>query len=171
MFATGLIMFFEYHVGGGSAPHVFLGTGKSAWVNIHRAAAVLFTAGAAIHMGLHWKYMKSIAKRWTAGLPKKIRTTTFQQLLLSAAAIIVMATGFIAWAALSGKIYQGAELRHHWIDVHNITGLVLLAGLAVHIKRRWRRIFRGRARRPGPDRTGKKTPAGHGARAPGLQRS
>lgn len=141
VFGTGLIMFFEFHVGDGGQHEIFIGIYKSVWVNIHRVMAIAFLTGFIIHLRLHWRCLTNIVRRWNIGLSNKIKTTFLQQLLLLTVSIVVLGTGFYAWTALSGRIYEESELRHCWIDVHNITGLMLLTGLTLHIKRRWRRFI------------------------------
>ena len=140
---TGLILFFQFHVGHGAGRDMFLHTHKTVWVNIHRCAALLFLTGLALHISQHWKYIRNVAGRFKK-LGRRIRTTSLQQVLLFTAAVVVMAAGFTAWIALSGTEFSGTEYRHRWIDVHNISGLLLLAGLAVHIKRRWTKMFHRR---------------------------
>jgi len=143
VFGTGLVLFFEFHIGDGSMREMFLGVPKSVWLNIHRAMAIAFLTGFMIHIGLHWSYIINITKRWRVGLPKRIKTTSRHQLLLLIASIVVMGTSFYTWIilSLSESIYQKSELHHHLIDLHNIVGLFLLLGLVIHIKRRWHRLF------------------------------
>jgi ferredoxin len=110
--------------------------------------AVVFVAGLLVHLVQHLKYIKNIVKRWNSGISVKIKKTSRQQILLMTDSILVISAGFYAWAFLPSAGYHGTELRHHWIDVHNISGLLLLAGLTVHIKRRWGRMFARRAVKP-----------------------
>lgn len=141
VFGTGLILFFKFHVVDGSHQEMFLGIEKTLWMNIHRFTAVAFLAGFLVHIWQHLKYISNIAGKFRTSLSKKSRKTSLQQVQLAAASIIVMCTGFFAWAALSGNSYKESELRHHLLDVHITIGLFLLAGLTVHIKRRLGDIF------------------------------
>jgi len=56
------------------------------------------------------------------------------------ATLVVMGSAFYAWVAMP-KATLAVETFHDWIDVHLQVGILLLIGLGVHIKRRWRRIF------------------------------
>ncbi len=141
VFGTGLILFFEFHVGHGAWNETFMGVGKSVWLDIHRVAAIAFAAGSILHIKLHWERLLNVARRFVKGRSARLRMMHLQQILLLVITIIVIGTGFCAWVLLSGPAYEGTELRHRWIDVHNIGSLLLLAGLTAHIKRRWRRMF------------------------------
>lgn len=142
VFGTGLLLFFQFHVGHGIEHQTFAGGSKILWVNLHRVAALAFVCGYACHIALHWTYITGIAGRWGSGLSQKMRKTIREQIALASVSILALTAGFYAWTALSGGMFHGTEQRHHWIDVHNIAGLALLIGLAIHIKRRWRRMFR-----------------------------
>lgn len=145
-FGTGLLMFFCFHVGHGHNAQELWGVGKPLWLNIHRAAAILFSCGLATHIALHWSYIKTVARRWRGNLAPKMKKRSKEQIQLIAATCIVVFAGFIAWAFLPGGAAGFTEARHHVIDVHNIIGLLTLAGLAIHIARRWDRMFETRKR-------------------------
>jgi hypothetical protein len=145
VFGTGLVLLFEFHVGGGALRTDFFGLGKELWLDVHRVAALGFLAYFIVHVQRHWKYLKAVAKKWRVNLPKKTKSTTWEQVLLLLATFVVLWAGFYAWMAFPGATLANGEY-HDWIDVHNKAGLLLLAGMVVHVKRRWRQIF-GAARR------------------------
>ncbi len=146
VFGTGLVLLTQFHVGGG---HVggFLGCSKAIWLGLHKAAAILFTAGAAAHIALHRRYIGTVARKWGAGLSGKLKARTARQTLLFAASVVVVGVGFYLWAAYPGAALDN-EKFHHLLDVHNIVGLAMLIGLAAHITGRWRRMKRPAAIRP-----------------------
>jgi hypothetical protein len=143
VFGTGLILFTQFHVGDGAYHTEWLGHVKSFWLNIHRAAAITFSIGFALHFQTHWKYIKTVAKRWRVNLPEKVKSTTREQVLLLSAALIVVCAGFYAWIMMPGATLEN-ETFHHWIDMHNIVGITFLIGISIHIIRRWGRIFHSR---------------------------
>lgn len=141
VFGTGLIMFTRFHIGGGAFRGPWLGLGKGFWLGIHQIVAIGFLAGCVVHLQLHWKYLKTIGRQWRRNLPKKVKTKTLWQLLLLVMALVVICAGFYPWLAMPGaRLF--ARRFHNWIDVHSIAGLFFLAGMSVHIIRRWRRLFR-----------------------------
>ncbi|MFA6450805.1 MAG: DUF4405 domain-containing protein [bacterium] len=145
VFGTGLILLIEFHVGGGGCREQFMNMSKSFWLTIHKAAAVMFFAGAAIHIALHRKYIKTIAGRWGAGLGRKLKARSIRQTLLFAASAVVIGTGFYLWAAYPGAALNN-EKFHHLLDVHNIIGLMMLISMSAHIIGRRQRIFRASAK-------------------------
>ncbi len=140
VFGTGLILFTQFHVGDGAYQKDWLGFGKGLWMGIHKASAIGFLIGFAVHVQLHWKYIKMVVKRWRVNLSPKIKSTTREQILLLTASLVVIGAGFYAWITMPGATLD-IETYHHWIDVHNIVGLMFLVGMVIHIVRRWQRIF------------------------------
>jgi len=139
--STGLILFTLFHVGDGAHRKEWLGLAKGYWLIIHQASAVGFLVGFVVHMQMHWKYLKTVAKRWRINLPKKIKSRTLEQILLFLAALVVLWAGFYPWIVMPGATLE-VEEYHKWINVHNIVGIFFLIGMGVHIKRRWRLIIR-----------------------------
>ena len=140
VFGTGLIMFTEFHVGGGAFRGQWLGLGKGFWLGIHQMAAIGFLAGCAVHLQRHWKYLKTIGKQWGRNLPKTVKIKTLWQSLLLSMALVVICAGFFTWIAMPGASLFSRRF-HNWIDVHNIVGLFFLGGTGLHVVRRWWRIF------------------------------
>lgn len=140
VFGTGLILFTQFHVGDGAYRKEWLGHVKTFWLHIHQAAAITFSIGFAAHIQTHWKYIRMVVKRWRVDLSKRIKSTTREQILLLIATLVVMWAGFYPWITMPGATLA-VETYHNWIDVHNVVGLILLLGIAIHIIRRWQRIF------------------------------
>lgn len=152
VFGTGLILLFEFHVAGGAHRTEFFGLGRGFWLGLHEATAIAFVVCSVAHIQRHWKYLRTVATRWRANLPRKTKSTIREQALLFVAALVAVWAGFYAWVVFPGATLEHEEF-HRWIDVHNRVGLLLLIGMGVHIKRRWRRIFisrGGAARRDAP---------------------
>jgi hypothetical protein len=140
IFVTGLILFNQFHMGDGAHQKEWLGIEKSIWLLVHKVSAIGFLSGLILHLQMHWKYIKSVTKKWGRNLPKKIKSRTREQTLLLAATMIVLWAGFYAWIVMPNAILEN-KVYHNWIDVHNGVGIIYLIGLTVHIIRRWRRIF------------------------------
>ena len=140
VFGTGLILFSQFHVGDGAYRKECLGLGKGFWLVIHQVSAIGFLIGFVVHILMHWKYIKMVAKRWRVNLSNRIKSTTREQILLLTAMLVVMWAGFYPWITMPGATLE-VETYHNWIDVHNIVGLIYLLGITVHIIRRWRRMF------------------------------
>ena len=140
VFGTGLILLTQFHMGHGAYQKEWLGLGKNFWLTIHQASAVGFLAGCVVHLQRHWKYIKTVVTRWRNNLPRKIKSRTFQQVLLLVTTLVVLCAGFYPWIVMPGATLEVVEF-HKWIDVHARVGILVLIGMGVHITRRWRRIF------------------------------
>jgi hypothetical protein len=140
VFGTGLILLFSFHVGDGMHRMELFGLKKALWLNIHVASSLAFFVGSVIHIQMHWKYVMTVVARWRVNLPRKTKSTTWEQVLMLIAATVVLGAGFYGWIGFPNATLENREY-HRWIDIHNRVGILLLVGMGVHIKRRWRRIF------------------------------
>jgi hypothetical protein len=140
VFGAGLILLFWFHVGNGAHRTELLGLKKALWLDIHVVSSFAFFVGSVIHIQMHWKYVMTVVTRWRANLSKKAKSTTREQALMLITAAIVLWTGFYAWIGFPNATLENRDY-HRWIDIHNRVGVVLLIGMGVHVKRRWRRVF------------------------------
>jgi hypothetical protein len=145
VFGTGLILLFQFHIGHGGHHKEWLGLAKVFWLIIHQISAIGFVIGFTVHIQLHWKYIKMVTKQWHLNLPKKLKSTTREQILLLIATLVVLWAGFYSWITMPGAALEN-ETFHSWIDIHNRVGILFLIGMGVHIKRRWQRMYPFRRR-------------------------
>ncbi len=126
---TGLFLFTQFHIGRGHDAVEFAGIPKAYWRDLHRIAAVFFFAVMVHHLHIHWRTIKRLLTHlW------RLRGQAVLFLLFS----MVSVTGLVAWTLLPHTAEALAPVRHFCIDVHNITGLMLVTGLILHLRRRWR---------------------------------
>ena len=141
VFGTGLVLFTQFHIGDGAYQKEWYGVGKNIWLAIHQISAIGFLIGFGVHMQMHWKYFKKVAKRWQINLPKKTKSRTLIQILFLIVTSVVLWAGFYPWIAMPGATLE-VEVFHNWIDVHNRVGIFYLIGMIVHTTKRRRRIFK-----------------------------
>lgn len=141
--ASGLVLFFEFHVGHGACATAFAGWSKSCWRNIHRTAALIMFPTTVAHLWLHWPCVRGMLRGFRRSAADAIRHRLRHQGPLLILSMVVPVTGFIAWSAFPHHIETLRHARHTWIDVHNIAGLALLIGLAVHTGHRWKKLWTG----------------------------
>lgn len=132
--ATGLLLFTQFHIGPGAHATALAGISKAWWRDMHRAAAVLFLITLVHHLHIHWRPIRLLFTR----LPR-IRG----QLAMTLLSGVVIMTGLSAWFLFPAHHYLHAphSARHTCIDIHNISGLVLLVGSLLHLGRRWRFVL------------------------------
>jgi len=94
-----------------------LGFSRAAWVCLHRSAAIAMTAAVVVHAQLHWRVIVARVQRAYRRLPGK---APFSNLALYFGFAALTSAAFAAWLVLPGL------LHHPAIDLHNISGIILL---------------------------------------------
>jgi len=134
VFATGLVLLLEFHVGPHGHHRAYgWGLSKLAWMNLHRWGAVAMSAAVVAHAALHWRAMAARLRRACRGLPGK---ATPSDLALYLGFAIAAPAGFAAWLVVP------EPLHHFSIDVHNFSGLALLGAVVAHVRRHFRWLLR-----------------------------
>lgn len=140
VFVTGLVLLIEFHVGESVLRASAFGVSRLVWVNIHRLTAVLVLGAVVIHAALHWRAIVVRVNRACRNLPGRAGPA---DLTLYFGFLIEMLAGFVAWLALPGSppLFGPVDpnhlqpVRHICIDVHNVTGLILLPAAVIHVRR------------------------------------
>jgi hypothetical protein len=142
---SGLVLFFEFHVGAaGFRPQAF-GPSRLAWQTIHRFGAVLALIGTVAHAAANAKSLCSRVLRVLRGEPAR---QDVHELMVYATNATVLVTGFCAWLVIGGSlpivgpVHLGpiSVERHPWIDVHNLAALLSLFLNTNHVRRHWRAL-------------------------------
>jgi hypothetical protein len=147
-FGSGLVLFFEFHVGSGTFRLAALGLTRLTWLNLHRLVAMGLLAALGLHLALNGRALLAQLERV---ISRRRGSPAVSEILLYTTFSVVVVTGLVAWFAidgsppLAGPIALGPQpsARHHVIDVHNVVGLVTLLLTVHHIGHRWRRMIRG----------------------------
>ena len=162
VFATGLVLFFAFHIGEGAFTASAFGISRLVWLNVHRLSAAVLFAAAAFHVALHGRALLSrvsgALETLAAGAGPGINIVFYLAFCITAVC------GFAAWFFVPGTTPLDGPLliglippwRHPWLDVHNMAGLAALALSAHHLAHRWRRMTE---------------PAASGPEAPAAKRS
>ncbi|WP_321476633.1 DUF4405 domain-containing protein [uncultured Paludibaculum sp.] len=164
-FSTGLVLLTHFHVGEGSLRAWALGQSRLVWVNLHRFSALAFLAAIAVHGQLHWRPLAAQVGRVFGRRPGKVSRA---DLVLYVGFAIVSAAGLAAWFGAPGSLplFGPATLdrlgpqRHFWLDLHNVSGLIVLPAMVIHVRHRFRSILRAIG---WPERRD-----GHGSKQPNL---
>jgi len=118
-----------------------MGLGKLFWLDLHRFSSIVAAIGVVIHVALHWKiFRRTLVKFAAKGERRPINSET----IMYAACFIAMLTGLVSLFALQGSppvfgpvVFGPMQgVRHHWIDVHNISALILFALVIHHVGHR-----------------------------------
>jgi hypothetical protein len=147
-FATGMVLFFDFHAGKGAFRTSALGFSRLTWLNLHRLPGLIVVSAICLHLALNWA---AFVARLRQGFSRKSKSRAISEQILYLTFWTVALTGIVAWffvdgsAPLAGPVPFGwlYHTRHHVIEVHHIVGLVALALAVHHVGHRWNRIARG----------------------------
>lgn len=148
--ASGLVLFFAFHVGLGCWRTEALGLSRLAWQDLHRLSALMALAGLLAHLTGH---ATPLYRRVLRVLRGRLAKHDLHELLFYLGNGVVLVTGFAAWWVLAGSAPLTGPIplgplpagRHPWVDVHNLTALASLYFSVQHIRRRWRALRPRRA--------------------------
>jgi hypothetical protein len=140
--ATGLVLMFGFHVGHGSLRTAALGIGRITWLNVHRVGALALFGSVLVHALDRRLPLWGRLRRVATG---RAQRHDAREVGLYVLFTVLVVTGFAAVAVLPhGQPFRGppilgpmASVRHPWIDVHNIAGLVALVLGYQHVRERW----------------------------------
>jgi hypothetical protein len=146
-FASGMLLFFEFHVGKGAFRTSAFGLTRLTWLDIHRLPALIVVAGIGFHLALNWG---GFVGRLRGSFSRNRKSRAVSELVLYLTFGTGAMTGIVVWllgkgsAPLAGPVPLGQlhPIRHQLVDIHNIVGLVALALVAHHVGHRWHRMAR-----------------------------
>jgi hypothetical protein len=104
VFATGLVLLTQFHMGHGTFASEALGMSRLWWLNLHRLTAILLLATIPAHALLHWRtVLTRIGRAWNR-LPGK---ATPADLILYFGFGVELLAGFSSWLLLPGSAPLG----------------------------------------------------------------
>lgn len=146
-FGTGLLLLTHFHVGAGGLRESALGQGRLVWVNLHRISALALLVVVAVHTQLHWR---PIASQIGRVLGRRAGKVSRADLVLYIGFAVVSVAGLTAWFVVPGSpplsgpatLGRSAPEREIWIDLHHMSGLMVLPAVVIHVRRRFRSVLR-----------------------------
>ncbi len=147
VFATGSLLLTRFHMGDGAFRGAEFGVSRLVWVNIHRFGALVLLGAVAIHVQFHWRTIVVWTTRAWRRLPGAAKHS---DLALYGGFLAVAATALIAWFLAPGSPAAFGPIllerlpphRHIWIDLHNLSGMILLPAAIIHVRKHVRWIAR-----------------------------
>jgi hypothetical protein len=147
-FASGLVLFLDFHMDAGAFRTSGLGLTRLSWLNLHRLPALIVVAAMVFHLALNWA---AFLARLRNGFSRKSKSRQIPELVLYVTFLTTALTGMVAWFFIRGSVPLAGPIvleglhhtRHHVIEVHHIVGLVALTLAVHHVGHRWHRIVRG----------------------------
>lgn len=146
-FATGFVLFTQFHKGSSAYATSALGCSKLFWLNAHRFSALALVLAVSAHVGLHWRVFRlRLANVVRRGKKKALNA----DLVMYVAFFVATLTSLVAWWLLDGSspVFGTAIIGpwnpawHSWLDVHQFASVVSMVLIVLHIKHRWRFMAR-----------------------------
>ncbi len=147
VFGTGLILLTQFHMGEGALNNFALGASRMTWVNVHRLIALALSCAVGLHAYLHWHALVVRVSRVCRHLAGGASPA---DLILYFGFAVEIITGSAAWIVLPGSpalvgpvmLTHLVPARHLCIDLHHLTGLILLPAAVIHVSRHFDWLLR-----------------------------
>jgi preprotein translocase subunit SecY len=148
---------------------------RHTWDGLHTWTGILMIAAVAVHLAIHWQWVKMMARRmWNALLSRGNALSTGAKFNVAIDAIVALCFLLCAVSGIyflfvpSGGLHSGSTAgwdpnvlwsRTTWDLIHTWSGVVLIAAAAVHFAIHWRwvknvttKFFLSLLPQPKPDR-------------------
>jgi hypothetical protein len=103
------------------------------WILLHEIAGTLLLALSALHLVLHWGWIKTVALRKTPHPVKSVRRNRATDLWLFGFAVPCALTGLMVWTLPQILPAPLGLALIEWRDLHNWTGTAMMVILGLHL--------------------------------------
>jgi hypothetical protein len=110
-------------------------------VMVHYVAGSLMLLGSALHIALHWEWVKAVVIRAPRKLAGRVRTNRGIDIVLFLLFTLCGVTGWVVWPV--AEIIPGPfrlSLKD-WSDVHRLTGMIMFLILVFHLVLHWKWVL------------------------------
>lgn len=146
--ATGVLLWQVLPHGYQSGSTVFWGLTRDTWVDVHNWVSLATLTAMAVHIVIHWKWIKAVGGRFFGRLARQARLNFSLNSMLFAGFFLANLSGLAIWLIVPGGGFQGGRnphygatwfgLDHHtWGDIHLWAGLAMMAIATWHIVLHW----------------------------------
>lgn len=153
LFVTLSSMYFLYVPGGyqgGRNPryNMVIIFSRDVWHDIHFWTSIILSAILLMHIILHWKWIKNVLFRMMRTFKQSLQSGNYIRILnilddvFSACFFLVcLISGLILFIVPGGRDTKYLEIftitRESWKSVHTVSGIGMLAGVAIHLVIHW----------------------------------
>lgn len=109
-------------------------------VPVHEWLSVLFVVPFAVHLLLHWDWIKQSAKRFTQHISAKERFSLVWNYLLYVMMLLVTVSGFLVSVALLPTLNIELHIQDFWSKIHHDSATLIMPIIGVHLALHWRWI-------------------------------
>ncbi len=109
-------------------------------VPVHEWLSVLFVVPFAVHLLLHWDWIKQSAKRFTQHISVKERFSLVWNYLLYVMMLLATVSGFLVSVALLPTLNIELHIQDFWSKIHHDSATLIMPIIGVHLALHWRWI-------------------------------
>lgn len=109
-------------------------------VPVHEWLSVLFVVPFAVHLLLHWDWIKQSAKRFTQHISAKERFSLVWNYLLYVMMLLATVSGFLVSVALLPTLNIELHIQDFWSKIHHDSATLIMPIIGVHLALHWRWI-------------------------------
>lgn len=109
-------------------------------VPVHEWSSVLFVVPFAVHLLLHWDWIKQSAKRFTQHISAKERFSLVWNYLLYVMMLLATVSGFLVSVALLPTLNIELHIQDFWSKIHHDSVTLIMPIIGVHLALHWRWI-------------------------------
>jgi len=121
---------------------------RHTWSDLHLVTGLVMVAAVAVHLAIHWRWVKMMARRVVTaltagpvGMSRAARLNLVLDAVVALAFLICAVSGIALLLLPGGRAAAGPGLlssRVAWDLVHTWSGVALIAAAAVHFAIHWR---------------------------------
>lgn len=106
-------------------------------VPLHEWLSVFFIVPFAIHLLLHWDWIKQSFKRLFSKTSAKERFNTIWNYLIYLMMLLAFISGFLVSVALLPALNITIEIQDFWSKIHHDSATLIMPMLGVHLALHW----------------------------------
>ena len=106
-------------------------------VPLHEWLSLLFVVPFAIHLLLHWDWIKQSLRRFSAKISAKERFSLVWNYLLYVVMLLATVSGFLVSVALLPAMSISFEIQDFWSKIHHDSATLIMPMLGIHLVLHW----------------------------------
>lgn len=115
---------------------------QSTGVPLHEWGSVLFVVPFAIHILLHWDWIKSSFHRVSSKAPMKEKFGIVWAYLLYLVMLLVFVSGFLISIALLPALNIDIQIQDFWSKIHHDSATLIMPMIGIHLALYWKWIVK-----------------------------
>jgi len=121
---------------------IFVSAPQATGILLHEWLSLFFIIPFAIHLLLHWEWIKQSGSRFFSKTSAKERFSIVWDSLIYLMMLLVFVSGFLVSVVLLAAINIDIKVQDFWSKIHHDSATLLMPMLGVHIALNWHFIVK-----------------------------